>query len=292
MKAIILSIAFFASCMASPIESPTPLLQLLNSSGFSDFKDELVKHNLTNLINTIEPMTIFAPSNTAFKFLRENPWTKNMTHEMMVKLLSRVFVHRRKLLPADIRNEMMVEADSGEKLRLNVYPKVTTVNGVMVMMEPNLQTHNVIIYRVNRFPMSPMDGRDLIETLNRRKERFSTLLRAIEVSNLKETLKKGGPYTLFAPTNDAFKAISEAKLTKLMESPAELKNILLGHVVNGTYFLGGLMDSPNLHTLDGGSNKIVANGTHVTVDDARIILREGMIAVNGAIHVIDRVLLP
>ncbi len=69
-------------------------------------------------------MTIFAPSNTAFKFLRENPWTKNMTHEMMVKLLSRVFVHRRKLLPADIRNEMMVEADSGEKLRLNVYPKV------------------------------------------------------------------------------------------------------------------------------------------------------------------------
>lgn len=46
-----------------------------------------------------------------------------------------------------------------------------------------------------------------------------------------------------------------------MESPPELKNILLSHVVNGTYFLGGLMNSPNLHTLDGGSNKIVANGT-------------------------------
>lgn len=73
--------------------------------------------------------------------------------------------------------------------------QVTTVNGVMVMMEPNVQTHNVIIYRVNRFPMSPMDGRDLIETLNRRKERFSTLLRAIEVSNLKETLKKGNKIT-------------------------------------------------------------------------------------------------
>lgn len=66
----------------------------------------------------------------------------------------------------------------------------------------------------------------------------------------------GGPFTLFAPTNDAFKAVPEAKLNKLMSSPSELKTVLLGHLVNGTYFLGGLMHSPDLHTLDGGSNKI------------------------------------
>lgn len=73
--------------------------------------------------------------------------------------------------------------------------------------------------------------------------------------------KKGGPYTLFAPTNDAFKALPEAKLTKLMESPAELKSILLGHIVNGTYFLGAFMTSPDLRNLNGGLNRIFANGT-------------------------------
>ena len=72
----------------------------------------------------VEPLTIFAPSNDAFKYLRENPWTKNLTHEMMQKLLGRAFVLHRKILPDDIKNEMIVSTMSGEKLRLNVYPRV------------------------------------------------------------------------------------------------------------------------------------------------------------------------
>ncbi|KAK4023925.1 hypothetical protein OUZ56_009317 [Daphnia magna] len=293
MKLLIISLALCACNMAVPIEPSTqPLLELLSSSGFSELKEALVKHNMTNIINATEPMTIFAPSNEAFKNLKQNPWTKNMTHGMMEKLLGRLVVLRRKLLPADVRNEMIVDTASNEKLRLNVYPKVRTVNGIMVVMEPNVQSQQVIIYRVNRFPMSPPPGRDIFEMLNRRKERFSTLVRAIEVANLKETLKTGGPFTLFAPNNDAFKALPEAKLAKLMESPAELKSILLGHVINGTYFLGALLDSPELPALTGGLNKIAVNGMNITVNETKVLTREGMIAENGAIHVIDRVLLP
>ena len=72
-----------------------------------------------------EPMTVFAPTNEAFKFLRENSeWKMNMNHEMMKKMLGRVFVLHRKILPYDIENEMIVDTLSGEKLRLNVYPRV------------------------------------------------------------------------------------------------------------------------------------------------------------------------
>ena len=74
-------------------------------------------------------------------------------------------------------------------------------------------------------------------------------------------LYKGGPFTLFAPTTEAFRAINETKLLKLMESPAELKSLLLGHMADGTYFVAGLLHSPNIHTLDGGSDKIAVNGT-------------------------------
>jgi hypothetical protein len=73
-------------------------------------------------------MTIFAPSNEAFRLLRENRWTKNMTHDMMVKVLGRLVVPHRKLLPTEVRNEMMVETASQEKLRLNIYPKVKLFN--------------------------------------------------------------------------------------------------------------------------------------------------------------------
>lgn len=59
------------------------------------------------------------------------------------------------------------------------------------MMEPKVETHLVIVYRVNRFLMAPMEGRNLFEQISRRKERFSTLSQAIETANLTETLKKG-----------------------------------------------------------------------------------------------------
>lgn len=66
-----------------------------------------------------------------------------------------------------------------------------TVNGVRIVVEPHVETHLVVIYRVNRFPMAPQEDRDIIETLNKRRERFSSLLHAIEVANLTITLKKG-----------------------------------------------------------------------------------------------------
>ena len=74
-------------------------------------------------------------------------------------------------------------------------------------------------------------------------------------------LYKGGPFTLFAPSNKAFRAIDESKLSKLMRSPDQLKSILLGHLMDGTFFVNGLLHSPDIHTQDGGSVKIVTNGT-------------------------------
>ena len=65
---------------------------------------------------------------------------------------------------------------------------------------------------------------------------------------------------MFAPTDDAFKALPDGVLNKLLAQPSELKKILLGHVVSGTYFLSGLTPG-DLPTLDGGSNRIaMGNG--------------------------------
>ena len=132
---------------------------------------------------------------------------------MMQKMLGRVFVLHKKILPNDIKNEMIVETMSGEKLRLNVYPTVKlllnyvscisynynshstkqlkTVNGIRIIEHPRVETDLVVIYRVTRFPMAAHEDRDIIETLNGHKARLSTLLHAIEVANLTISLKKG-----------------------------------------------------------------------------------------------------
>ncbi len=67
----------------------------------------------------------------------------------------------------------------------------------------------------------------------------------------------GGPYTLFAPTNDAFKILTDdGTLTKLMASPSDLKRLLLGHVVAGSYFLPSLVNGLEIRALDGDINAI------------------------------------
>lgn len=70
-------------------------------------------------------MTIFAPTNDAFASLeKQGRWDKNVSREMKRKMLTRLFVINRKILPTDFKNDMIVQAVSGEKLRLNVYSRV------------------------------------------------------------------------------------------------------------------------------------------------------------------------
>ena len=69
--------------------------------------------------------------------------------------------------------------------------QMRTVNGVRIIMEPHIETHLAIVYRINFIPMALHANRDMFEALNRHKERFSSLLRALEATNLKDTLKTG-----------------------------------------------------------------------------------------------------
>lgn len=121
-----------------------------------------------------------------------------------------------------------------------------------------------------------------MDVLTAKNSTFSTLIQALQTAGLADQLNQGlnffdylliigsnsfifflnegGPYTLFAPTNDAFKALPDGTMAKLTASPADLKKLLLGHVVSGTYFMPGLMNG-ELPTLDGGRNKITVSGT-------------------------------
>lgn len=84
-------------------------------------------------------------------------------------------------------------------------------------------------------------------------------------SNHRNVLITDGPFTLFAPTNEAFRSLPTEVLARLMASPEEMKRVLTGHVTKGTYFLGALDSKDSgtdsvLPTLDGGSNKIMISG--------------------------------
>ena len=121
---------------------------------------------------------------------------------------------------------------------------------------------------------------------------FNTLVAAVQAAGLVDTLKGEGPFTVFAPTDDAFAAIPKATLDALLADPSgDLTQILLYHVVPGKVMAADVTDGLEATTAQGGTVKFtVANGA-VKINDATIVTTD-IEASNGVIHVIDAVIMP
>lgn len=118
---------------------------------------------------------------------------------------------------------------------------------------------------------------------------FSTLLTALEVTGLDETLASGGPFTVFAPTDDAFAALPEGTLDALLADTEALTAVLLYHVAEGELSSGDVLGSAFVPTLNGQS--LAVDGSAARVDGSGIIQAD-IQATNGVIHVLDGVLVP
>lgn len=120
--------------------------------------------------------------------------------------------------------------------------------------------------------------------------RFGTLVSALEATDLVSTLQGNGPFTVFAPTDDAFGAIPADTLTHLLENDLErLRLILLAHVIQGEVPASGVAGLTQVNTI-AGSFLVGASEAGVTVGAANVIQAD-IVASNGLIHVIDTVLL-
>jgi uncharacterized surface protein with fasciclin (FAS1) repeats len=121
--------------------------------------------------------------------------------------------------------------------------------------------------------------------------RFSTLVTALRAANLEDTLKGVGPYTVFAPTDDAFKQLPAGTVENLLRDTPSLKQILLYHVVSGKAMARDAAQMESANTVSGKSIKIKKQGDQVMINDARVVTTD-IEADNGVIHVIDHVLMP
>ena len=121
---------------------------------------------------------------------------------------------------------------------------------------------------------------------------FSTLVKAVKAAELTETLSGKGPFTVFAPTNEAFAALPKGTLEKLLkpENRDELRKVLTYHVVSGDLMAKDLR-SGKVATVEGRTVAVQVQSKSVGVNDAKVV-KADIDAKNGVVHVIDRVLLP
>jgi uncharacterized surface protein with fasciclin (FAS1) repeats len=137
-----------------------------------------------------------------------------------------------------------------------------------------------------------MAEKDIVETAVAAGS-FKTLATALGAAGLVETLKGAGPFTVFAPTDEAFAKIPKATLDALLKDKEALKQVLLYHVVAGKVMAADVvkLNGKGAKTVQGSEAKIaVANGA-VKVDNANVV-KTDIVAKNGVIHVIDSVIMP
>lgn len=122
---------------------------------------------------------------------------------------------------------------------------------------------------------------------------LSTLVTAVVAADLVETLSGEGPFTVFAPTNDAFAALPDGTLESLLEpeNVDDLTNILTYHVVAGEAFSTDLSDGQEITTVQGDVLTVSIEDGNVMINDAMVVTAD-VEASNGVVHVIDAVLLP
>jgi uncharacterized surface protein with fasciclin (FAS1) repeats len=137
-------------------------------------------------------------------------------------------------------------------------------------------------------PVEPL--KDIVETANAAGT-FNTLLKALEVSGLKDTLKGAGPYTVFAPTDEAFAKLPPGTLDSLLKDKEHLKKVLLYHIVSSSVMAKDVMSLKSTKSLEGSSPKIQNTEGGVLIDNANVI-QPDITASNGVIHAIDNVLMP
>lgn len=119
---------------------------------------------------------------------------------------------------------------------------------------------------------------------------FSTLVKAVEAAELVNILKSPGPYTVFAPTDEAFDKLPEGTLDALLQNIQKLKRILLYHVAFGDVRAEDLMQIQEAETVE-GSIVAIESADSIKVNDANV-LKTDILTDNGVIHVIDAVLIP
>ena len=121
--------------------------------------------------------------------------------------------------------------------------------------------------------------------------RFTTLVTALQAAELDGVLSGDGPFTVFAPTDDAFGKLPEGTLESLLADIPALKDILLYHVVSGNVMAADVMGLDSAETLQGSAFSISGMGGKVMVDESEVIITD-IVGSNGVIHVVDTVLIP
>ena len=197
-------------------------------------------------------------------------------------------------MAGDVRAADVVTLDSavtvqGEPVRISVEGDNVRINDSLVVIA-DIVASNGVIHVIDAVLLPPEPLGSIVD-IALGDERFETLVAALQAAELVETLQGEGPFTVFAPTDDAFAALPEGTVAALLEDIPALTNILLYHVVAGDVRAADVVTLDSAVTVQGEPVRISVEGDNVRINDSLVVIAD-IVASNGVIHLVDAVLLP
>ena len=302
-----------ASSTTETTAAPAKVTIVTVASDNKDFSTLVAAVKAASLVDTLNskgPFTVFAPTNDAFAALPEGTVDELLKPENKEQLASILTYHvvAGKVMAADLSDGQEVETVQGGILTVGIDgDKVTLTDendATVNVVDTDIDAGNGVIHVIDGVVTPKADTESTEEAsgtivdVASGNEDFSTLVTAVTAAELGETLSGEGPYTVFAPTNDAFAALPEGTVETLVkpENKEQLTGILTYHVVEGKVMAADLTDGQEITTVNGDTLTVGIDGDTVTLTDSSgntvTVVAADVAASNGVIHAIDGVLMP
>ena len=293
-RVTMMTMLVIASLMASPIVVADDTQDIPTNAQNTGVHDSLVaalSHaGLVSALQADGPFTVFAPTDDAFAAAGIDLSTFDTDEENAT--LSDILLYHvvsGSVAASDVTDGMSAEALNGDDLSFTVSDGSVMVNDATVTTA-DVMASNGIIHVIDMVLMPPADLAD-IPTVAQGTGIHTSLVAAVVQAELLTTLQGDGPFTVFAPTDDAFAAAGiDLAALDTEEGKAALTDILLYHVVSGAVPSSAVTDGMSAAAVNGDDLSFTV-GEGVMVNDANVVLAD-VPASNGVIHVIDKVLMP
>jgi len=243
------------------------------------------------LVDTLKgegPFTVFAPTDEAFAKLPAGTIDELLKAENKQQLTDILLYHvmAGKVMSDSVTDGLIADSALGTSLFFKADMGNVYLNEAQILIT-DIETTNGVIHVIDTVILP----KDIVDAAVFNK--FETLAAALQAADLVETLKGEGPFTVFAPTEEAFKALPEGTLASLLlpENKQTLTNILLYHVVSGNVLATDVVKLENADTILGQQVSIKVENGKVFINESEVLVTD-IKTTNGVIHVINAVLLP
>jgi len=293
---LLATVILFSGCEND--EDPIPsaeknLVEVAQDAGqFSILIEAAQKAGLASFLSTESNLTVFAPTDDAFAALLSDLGLSSLDDIPVADLTSILTYHviGAKVMSSDLSTGYVSTLSNYDDNNITMY--IETGSGVMInnsvsVTTADIEASNGVIHVVDKVILPPTVVNIALENDN-----FTTLVQAVVKAGLVDALSSEGPFTVFAPTNDAFDALfTQLGVTGIDDLAAEqLTPILMYHVVPGNV-LSTELTSGEVGTLNTESNLTVDLSSGVKINDSSVVAAD-IQAANGVVHVIDKVLVP